>query len=398
MARSEIFDYDNRRRLSDATGLYGDIDYVYDAVGNRTSRVTDDGVIVVTDSYTMATTSNRLSTVNDGSTTRTLSYSAAGAVTTDDRGAGTPFDLGYNDENRLVSIKQGTTTLASYQHNALGERVVRTAGSATTHYHYDRDGRLIAESDGTGAAIREYLYLGDLPLAVVDHTGVGSAALYHVHADHLGTPRVMTDGTKAVVWDAVFKPFGEVASLSGTAVNDNRFPGQLADAVAGFHYNYFRDYDPTTGRYMQSDPIGLEGGLNTYAYVFSDPIHLIDPKGLEALVIGDDLSGKSCATSGEILFATAVTLGPLALALLPEEATILLMTLTRSTGKQVVKFLKDEVGGRTRGGHRKNRRPSVKHKHEMGEARRQMDQSQFGEKGDVRRPYHKSGKSSGRRK
>ena len=214
MARSEIFDYDNRRRLSDATGLYGDIDCVYDAVGNRTSRVTDDGVIVVTDSYTMATTSNRLSTASDGSTTRTLTYSAAGAVTQDDRGAGTPFDLGYNDENRLVSIEQGLTTLASYQHNALGERVVRTAGSATTHYHYDRDGRLIAESDGTGSAIREYLYLGDLPLAVVDHTGVGSAALYHVHADHLGTPRVMTDGTKAVVWDAVFKPFGEVASLS----------------------------------------------------------------------------------------------------------------------------------------------------------------------------------------
>ena len=78
--RSESFGYDNRRRLSDATGLYGDIDYLYDAVGNRTSRVTDDGLIIVTDSYTMATTSNRLSTVNDGSTTRTLTYSAAGAL------------------------------------------------------------------------------------------------------------------------------------------------------------------------------------------------------------------------------------------------------------------------------------------------------------------------------
>ncbi|MCG8360296.1 MAG: polymorphic toxin type 50 domain-containing protein [Kiloniellales bacterium] len=91
----------------------------------------------------------------------------------------------------------------------------------------------------------------------------------------------MTDGTKAVVWDAVFKPFGEVASLSGTAVNDNRFPGQLADAVAGFHYNYFRDYDPTTGRYMQSDSIGLEGGLNTYGYAYANPVSLVDPKGLD---------------------------------------------------------------------------------------------------------------------
>lgn len=280
-ARSESFGYDALRRLSDATGPYGDVDYAYDPVGNRTGRTTDDGLLAITDSYTYELVSNRLSWVSDGSTMRSLIHDAAGAVVADDRGTGTALDLGHNAENRLVSVMQGTTTLASYLHNALGERVAKTAGAVTTHYHYDQDGRLIAESDGLGTVQREYLYLGDLPLAVVDHTAAGGPALYHVHADHLGTPRLMTDATKAVVWDAVFKPFGGAHSLTGPAANDNRFPGQRADAVTGFHYNYFRDYDPTTGRYIQSDPIGLEGGNNLFSYVNASPVAFIDPKGLE---------------------------------------------------------------------------------------------------------------------
>jgi RHS repeat-associated protein len=57
-------------------------------------------------------------------------------------------------------------------------------------------------------------------------------------------------------------------------------PGQYYDAETGTHYNYFRDYDPAIGRYIESDPIGLLGGVNTYAYVKNDPIKRIDPKGL----------------------------------------------------------------------------------------------------------------------
>jgi len=102
----------------------------------------------------------------------------------------------------------------------------------------------------------------------------------YVHTDHLGSPQKMTDVAGAVVWDAAFTPFGQAAAISGAAVNNLRFPGQYFDAETGLHDNWMRDYDPGLGRYIQSDPIGLAGGLNTYAYVGGNPLNRIDPFGL----------------------------------------------------------------------------------------------------------------------
>ncbi len=111
-------------------------------------------------------------------------------------------------------------------------------------------------------------------------SGVSAPGINYVHADHLGSPQKMTDSAKTVVWDAVYTPFGQVHSIAGTATNNQRFPGQYADVETGYSYNYFRDYDPTTGRYVQSDPIGLRGGTNTYLYGNAIPFKFIDPKGL----------------------------------------------------------------------------------------------------------------------
>ena len=114
-------------------------------------------------------------------------------------------------------------------------------------------------------------------------TGGGGTGLYYVHSDHLGTPQKMTDGNQILVWDAVYKPFGEAQSITGTASNNQRFPGQYADGETGLSYNYFRDYDPSTGRYVESDPIGLVGGMNRYAYVFGNPTSRFDFYGLRPL-------------------------------------------------------------------------------------------------------------------
>ncbi|SFZ74152.1 RHS repeat domain-containing protein [Chitinimonas taiwanensis] len=109
---------------------------------------------------------------------------------------------------------------------------------------------------------REYLHLGNLPVALVD---LGSDIRY-IHTDHLGTPRLVSDALKHPVWAWQGEPFGatqanEDPEDSGAAYTFNlRFPGQYFDKETGHHYNYFRDYDPAVGRYVQSDPIGLAGG------------------------------------------------------------------------------------------------------------------------------------------
>ena len=109
------------------------------------------------------------------------------------------------------------------------------------------------------------------------------------YADHLGTPRAITkatDNQKVWEWQNV-DPFGanlpnENPSALGNFAFNLRFPGQYADQETGTFYNYFRDYDPSTGRYIQSDPIGLQGGLNTFAYAYDSPLRCFDPKGLDA--------------------------------------------------------------------------------------------------------------------
>ena len=113
-----------------------------------------------------------------------------------------------------------------------------------------------------------------------------AAGVYYLYADHLNTPRVVTDGTNKIVWRWDSDPFGtdtanEDPDGDGKKFRYNqRFPGQYYDRETGLHYNYFRDYDPGTGRYPQADPIGLAGGMNLYLYANAAPTMLIDPLGL----------------------------------------------------------------------------------------------------------------------
>jgi RHS repeat-associated protein len=108
----------------------------------------------------------------------------------------------------------------------------------------------------------------------------------YLHFDHLGTPRLATDDSQTVVWRWDSDAFGatladEDPDGNGTKVTVNlRFPGQYFDVETGFHYNYYRTYDPGTGRYLESDPIGLGGGLNTYGYVGGNPLRFMDLRGL----------------------------------------------------------------------------------------------------------------------
>ena len=160
-ARNQTFEYDDLHRLVDAAGPYGNASYTYDSNDNRLTQTV--GMTVDTHSHTSGT--NRLSTVTTGGSTRTFGYDAAGNVTSDSLNN---LTFVYDHDNRLAEVKQGGATVALYKHNDMGQRVVKDLGGVATHYHYDLSGALIAESDGTGGVMREYLRLGSVPIGVVD--------------------------------------------------------------------------------------------------------------------------------------------------------------------------------------------------------------------------------------
>ncbi len=257
----------------------------YDAVGNR-SNLTVNGTLT---NYSYAAASNQLLALT-GATARSYVYDAAGNPTT----IGS-FTNTYNNANRLTKVMNGTTTVATYKVNALGQRVEKVSSGVTTRYVYDEQGHLLGEYDSTGKLVQETVWLEDLPVATLRPTGATGTPtpinVYYVLADHLGSPRAVvrpSDNQFVWRWDNT-DPFGANVANENPAGQGSfkyalRFPGQYYDAETGTHYNYFRDYDPAIGRYEQSDPIGLPGGMNTYAYVNSAPLKYADSLGLSTEV------------------------------------------------------------------------------------------------------------------
>jgi RHS repeat-associated protein len=183
-------------------------------------------------------------------------------------------------------VSDGTLT-TGYVYNALGQRVKKSNGTSTTYFAYDESGHLLGEYDGAGDLIQEIVWLQDMPVASIRPDGVGGIGIFYIHTDHLNAPRKLTrPSDNVIVWRLDSDPFGagtpdqDPDGNSLSVVFNLRFPGQYFDAETGTSYSYFRDYDPVTGRYFESDPIGLEGGINTYAYVGGHPTISIDPFGL----------------------------------------------------------------------------------------------------------------------
>jgi RHS repeat-associated protein len=294
----QTFGYDNLARLTSWTGNSTSRAFGYDAVHNRTSET----IGANNYSYSYPASSNRL-TSTTGPIARSYTYDATGSPTAD--GAHT---FSYDGRGRLTHSTWGALS-ADYQLNALGQRVYKAPSNApATVFHFDQDGRLIAESNAAGQVQREYLYLNGMPVAVA--LGTAQTDLYFLHPDHLDTPRVVTNSANTIVWrwDSA-DPFGgalasEDPDGNGQSFTLNlRFPGQYFDQETQLHHNYFRDYDPQTGRFIQSDPIGLLGGVNSYAYVGGRPVTRVDPAGLDSTLIttynGSDWGTHSALIIGE---------------------------------------------------------------------------------------------------
>lgn len=264
--------------------------YAYDEVGRLVSAGRGDGI---TESFGYDAVGNRTSYGKTGQTTQTLSYGSTSnrlvsssqprLWTYDDNGNGNGFTgadgaavgLHYDDFGRIDSSSRNLQTTV-HKVNGLGQRVSKDGPNGTSRFIYGSDGSLLAELNS--GQWTNYVHGNGEVLGIMR----GNALLY-VHSDHLARPEVVSDAGKAVVWSASNLAFDRGVTLNQIGDLNLGFPGQYFDQETGLWQNYFRDYDASTGRYIQSDPIGLQGGINTYGYGMQNPILRIDPLGLASL-------------------------------------------------------------------------------------------------------------------
>ena len=284
------FGYDNLNRLVSVTSASnGNHALTYDASSNRLAAVL--GGTGYTN--TISTTSNRLVSTSGPAPAKTNQYDAAGNLIND-----ASISLTFNARGRRDSAVIGADTVI-YKYNGHGQRLLKSGPASLVptgqqQYIYDQAGHLIGEYDASSKLIQETVFLGDLPVALlkqsVDTSGPTPVTItnaYYVYAGQINTPRVITQASDNQIvwrWDAA-DPFGvqqpdeNPSGLRGFTYNP-RFPGQLYDKETNLHYNGHRDYDPQQGRYVESDLIGLAGGINTYGYVDGNPVSFVDPLGL----------------------------------------------------------------------------------------------------------------------
>jgi RHS repeat-associated protein len=312
---STAFTYDSENRLTqaiiDTGGLFGtDTEtFALDAVGNRIAHSRVEGAWTYD-------ANNRLLQRGTGANALLYAYDDSGnltkVVSTDNRSV----QYFYDTRNRLVEVNiDAGKPVARYGYDPMGRRLWKEryrdrngqllAQPTRIYYLYAAEG-LIAESTqlialdadghindaGSPVITTQYGPLPDAPFT----TGIlftktvnsnGEQVFAYYHNNHLGAPLAATDKAGNLVWAATYDSYGKATITTPPATPDKptieshlRLPGQMEDLETGLHYNYFRDYDPQTGRYVQSDPIGLGGGINTYAYVGDNPLMSSDPRGL----------------------------------------------------------------------------------------------------------------------
>jgi RHS repeat-associated protein len=259
--------------------------YTYNSSGDRTfSKV---GFLTAAN-FTYAADSHRIATVQNNP----VMYSATGEMT-----SYVSKSYQYDDRHRLSIFKKTPSTGASglihLAYNGLGQRVSRYQGSqAPTQFVYDNWGRLIGEYTASGVRIKEYVWLDDTVVSVL--SDFDGTSYQYVETDHLGSPRSVIHPAKNISiwqWSLTQGSFGDTQPFEdpdGDSLTYNlnlRFPGQYYDPTTFVTQNGFRDYFQAFGRYTESDPIGLDGGMSTYGYAQQNPLRNADPTGLSTLVI-----------------------------------------------------------------------------------------------------------------
>ena len=342
--KSSSHAYDDETRLTQVTtdtgGLFGtDTEsFTLDAVGNRIAHSRISGAWTYD-------ANNRLTQRGTGSNATMYQYDEAGNLTGKTEPGNKVTQYAYDTQNRLAEIKDGSGNLiAKYGYDPLDRRIWKEqyrdkdgnalAQATRTYYLYADEGLITEATQAITLNADESVTSSSAPEIVAQYgvrpgtaftTGIlfvkarnsnDQDVVAYYHHDHLGTPMQATDKIGNVVWSASYNGFGRAAITTPDATGDNptinsnlRLPGQIEDEETGLHYNWHRYYDPNVGRYIQSDPIGLAGGTNTYAYVYGNPLRYVDPTGeiavADDLVIGGTVLIVGCAITSACRQAVA---------------------------------------------------------------------------------------------
>jgi RHS repeat-associated protein len=283
--------------------------YAYDAAGNVLSMPgLGEGAALGASGYATAggsevvlDTGNRVYRANG----EQFAYDERDHVSARMRWDGVTTRYGYDSLDRLVSVDAPGMAWRA-KHDALGRRTEVACNGRVRRQYWDTD-RLAAEHFDDGR-VRVYVYPDAhalVPLLSVDYASREAAPESGVvHAwftSHQGAPEEVTQLDGTLVWSARVAPFGTVEVTHGSEFHQPlRWPGHFYDADTGLHYNRFREYDPRLGRYLQSDPQGISGGDNLYAYAWDDnPLRSVDVRGLACPGEGGDGAEGEDGVEGE---------------------------------------------------------------------------------------------------
>ncbi len=267
---AQAFGYDNLDRLTSASHplLGTPQSFAYDPVGNRTTG----GSVVNAGNQLTADATHGYQYDDNGNLIRKTLLAT-----------GNYSQYTYDAENRLTKVEEftaGNPTPAftsTYRYDGLGRRIEKVANGQTKRYIYDGEDILL-EYDGSNVLQTRYTHGPgiDEPIAVTKGSNT-----YFYHQDGLGSVTDLTDSTGATAKSYSYDAYGNILESPGTLEQPYTYTGREFDSESGLFYYRARNYDPTTGRFLQQDPIGFSGGdANLYTYVGGNPVNFDDPSGL----------------------------------------------------------------------------------------------------------------------